>query len=129
MSIRDFLHEKAEESRHNEMFSYLMFIAGAIFFIGGVLETLFTAASSVPPVAPQWFVFFPYNLAPESSSILGLALTLCGITLLVYGVAAGLFYAHDRGWYMQELRKAHSAEMSTPGAKRQRKRNVKELTA
>ena len=123
MSIRDYLHEKAEESRHNEMFAYLMFIAGAVFFVGGILETL--ATSNVP----DWFLFFPYHFTPEPSGILGLALTLCGITLLIYGVGMGLFYAHDRGWYMQELFKAHSAEMSATGTKRQRKRNAKTLTA
>jgi len=123
LSIRDYLHEKAEESRHNEMFAYLMFIAGAVFFIGGILETLATSN------APDWFLFFPYHFTPEPSGVLGLALTLCGITLLIYGIGMGLFYAHDRTWYMQELYKAHSAEMSTTGTKRQRKRNAKTLTA
>ena len=33
MSFRDYLHEKAEESRHNENQAYLMFPAGAIFFL------------------------------------------------------------------------------------------------
>ncbi|MEM2281413.1 MAG: hypothetical protein QXZ68_05435 [Candidatus Bathyarchaeia archaeon] len=41
MSFRDYLHEKAEESRHNETTAYLMFLAGTVFFVGGVLETLF----------------------------------------------------------------------------------------
>jgi hypothetical protein len=126
LSIRDYLHEKAEESRHNEMFAYLMFIAGAVFFVGGVLETLATPPSAG---ATSWFLFFPYNLTPEPSGILGLALTLSGITLLVYGVGMGLFYAHDRAWYIQELYKAHSVEMSTMGSKRQRKRNAKALKA
>lgn len=123
MSIRDYLHEKAEESRHNEMLAYLMFIAGAVFLIGGILETLATSS------APDWFLFFPYHFAPEPSGVLGLALTLCGITLLVYGVGMGLYYAHDRAWYMQELYKAHSVEMSTFGTKKQRKRNAKAPSA
>lgn len=123
MSIRDYLHEKAEESRHKEMFAYLMFIAGAIFFVGGVLETLATSST------PDWFLFFPYHFAPEPSGVLGLTLTLSGITLVIYGVGLGLYYAHDRAWYMQELYKAHSVEMSTMGTKKQRKRNTKVLTA
>ena len=40
MGIRDCLHEKAEESRHNKTISYLMIVIGAIFLIGGVLETV-----------------------------------------------------------------------------------------
>lgn len=40
MSFRDYLHEKAEESRHNETVAYLMFLAGTVFFVGGLLETL-----------------------------------------------------------------------------------------
>jgi len=123
LSIQDYLHEKAEESRHNEMFAYLMFTAGAVFFIGGILETLATST------APDWFLFLPYHLAPEPSGILGLVLTLCGIALLIYGVGMGLFYAHDRAWYMHELFKTHSVKMDTLTTKRQRKRNSKALTA
>jgi len=36
MSFRDYLHEKAEESRHNETVAYLMFLAGTTFLIGGI---------------------------------------------------------------------------------------------
>jgi hypothetical protein len=123
LSIRDYLHEKAEESRHNEMFAHLMFIAGAIFFVGGVLETVTTSSN------PEWFLFFPYHLTSSPNSILGLALTLCGIALIVYGVGMGIFYAHDRAWYMQELYRAHSVEVSTMGVKKRRKRNnTKALT-
>jgi hypothetical protein len=117
LSIRDYLHEKAEESRHNEMFAYLMFIAGAIFFIGGVLETVTTTSN------PDWFLFFPYHVTSQPYSILGLALTLSGIALLVYGVGMGIYHAHDRAWYMQELYKAHSIEASSMGGKKRRKRN------
>jgi len=40
LGLRDYLHEKAEESRHNETVSYLMIVIGAIFLIGRVLETV-----------------------------------------------------------------------------------------
>jgi len=36
MSIQDYLHEKAEESRHNEIIAYMMFLAGSVFFVGGI---------------------------------------------------------------------------------------------
>jgi len=117
LSIRDYLHEKAEESRHNEMFAYLMFIAGAVFFVGGILETLTTSS------APDWFLFFPYHFTPEPSGILGLALTLCGLTLIGFGVGMGLYYAHDRSWYMKELYNSHSAEATSMSGKKRKRRN------
>jgi len=117
LSIRDYLHEKAAESRHNEMSAYLMFIAGAVFFIGGVLETI--AAAQVP----DWFLFFPYKLASDPRCILGLALTIGGIILVIYGLAAGTFYARDRAWYMEELYKANSLEAGTVNQKKRKRRN------
>jgi len=103
MSFRDYLHEKAEESRHNEMISYLMFIAGAIFFVGGTLETLSLAAE------PEWFLFIPYHIEPHAGAVLGLSLIISGLCLIVFGLAAGINYS-NRSWYMQELRKANSIE-------------------
>jgi hypothetical protein len=98
------LHEKAEESRHNETCAYLMFLAGAMFFVGGVLETLNVGEN------PQWFIFIPYYTEPFAGAILGLAMIISGLALIVFGIIAGLTYSHDRGWYMEELRKANSAE-------------------
>jgi uncharacterized membrane protein SpoIIM required for sporulation len=39
----EYLHEKTEESRHNETISYLIIIIGSVFFVGGLLETIITA--------------------------------------------------------------------------------------
>jgi hypothetical protein len=104
MSFREYLHEKAEESRHNETCAYLMFLAGAMFFVGGILETLNVGEN------PQWFVFIPYYTEPFAGAILGLALIISGLSLIVFGIIAGMTYSRDRGWYMEELRKANSAE-------------------
>lgn len=104
MSFREYLHEKAEESRHNETCAYLMFLAGTMFFVGGILETLGVGED------PHWFIFIPYYTEPFAGAILGLTLIISGLSLIVFGIVAGLTYSRDRGWYMQELRKANSAE-------------------
>ena len=104
MSFRDYLHEKAEESRHNETLAYLMFLAGAIFFVGGILETLSLAGT------PEWFVFIPYHTEPLAGAVLGLTLIISGSTLTVFGIAAGLSRSRARSSYMQELRTATSLE-------------------
>lgn len=104
MSFREYLHEKAEESRHNETLAYLMFLAGTVFFVGGILETLSLAEK------PQWFLFIPYHTEPLAGAVLGLSMIISGISLIVFGIAVGMNYSHHRGWYMQELRKANSIE-------------------
>jgi len=104
MSFREYLHEKAEESRYNETCAYLMFLAGTMFFVGGILETLSVGED------PHWFIFIPYYTEPFAGAILGLTLIISGLSLIVFGIVAGLTYSRDRGWYMQELRKANYAE-------------------
>lgn len=104
MSFRDYLHEKAEESRHNETLAYLMFLAGTMLFVGGVLATL-TITSE-----PSWLLFIPYYAEAHAGAVLALSLTISGFSLLIFGVIAGVHFAHDRGWYMQELHKANSTE-------------------
>ncbi len=104
MSFREYLHEKAEESRHNETLAYLMFLAGAIFFVGGTITTISLGEHT------QWFLLFPYYPEPNVGAALGLALIISGVSLIVFGIAAGLNYSRDRGWYMQELQRANSME-------------------
>jgi hypothetical protein len=116
MSFRDYLHEKAEESRHNETLAYLMFLAGSTFFVGGILETLSLAGN------PEWFLFIPYHTEPLAGAVLGLTLIISGSTLIVFGIASGLSRSRARSWYMQELRKATSLEeLSLRRKKRNRK--------
>jgi len=104
MSFKEYLHEKAEESRHNETLAYLMFLAGAVFFVGGILENLCLGE------VPKWFLFVPYHAEPLAGAVLGLTMIISGFSLLIFGIIIGLFCSHDRGWYMQELRKANSLE-------------------
>lgn len=124
MSFKDYLHEKAEESRHNETASYLMFIAGAIFFVGGILETLCLGKD------PEWLVFIPYYVEPYPGAVLGLSLIMSGFCLIVFGLVVGIYYSRNRGWYMQELRKANAIEelmmcRKTTSNKRTRRKNRK----
>lgn len=108
MSFRDYLHEKAEESRHNETVAYLMFLAGTVFFVGGLLETL--VINSLFNKNPEWFLFIPYYAENHAGAVLGLALIISGLTLIVFGIGSGINYSRDRSWYMTELRKANSIE-------------------
>lgn len=104
VSGMNYLHEKAEESRHNETLAYLMFIAGAVFFVGGLLETVITTED------PDWFLFFPYKLTPHAYSLLGLSMVLSGFTLLVLGIILGIHYSLDRALYMNQLKGAYAGK-------------------
>lgn len=104
MSIQDYLHEKAEESRHNEIIAYMMFLAGSVFFVGGILSSLGMGRE------PSWFLFIPYLASSTQVMFLEIALLLTGLLLIVSGIGVGLHYYRDRGWYMRELGKANNAE-------------------
>jgi len=119
-SIKEYLHEKAEESRHHETAAYLMFIAGAVFFVGGLLATMHSSDNL------EWFILLPYNLTSHPASFLGLTLTLLGISLSVYGVVIGIFYSRKRAFYIQQLYQAHSfveKSINTPKSKTRKRVN------
>ncbi len=119
LSVRDYLHEKAAESRHDEMSAYLMFIAGSILFVGGVLETLFIAERV------EWVLFVPVGFSVTPGCILGLALTLSGLTLMVFGLGAGTYFSRDRSWYMRELRNASIVEESAVEIRKSKEKSEK----
>lgn len=102
----DYLHERAEESRHNEILAYLMFMAGAIFFVGGLIETVVTTEN------PDWFLFFPYKITPHAYSLLGLSMVLSGFTLLVLGIVLGIHYSLDRAVYLSQLKEVYADRVS-----------------
>ncbi|MEM3699926.1 MAG: hypothetical protein QXL57_03555 [Candidatus Bathyarchaeia archaeon] len=104
MLFSEYLHEKAEESRHNETVGYLIIIIGSIFFVGGLLETVIKVEN------PEWLLIIPYHLTPHPYSLLGLTLTSIGLVLLLAGIMVSVHYARERGWYMKEIHKAHSIE-------------------
>jgi hypothetical protein len=104
MSIQNYLHEKAEESRHNEIIAYMMFLAGSVFFVGGLLSSLGMGRE------PSWFLFIPYIADSTQVMVLEVALLLTGLLLIFSGIGVGVHYYRDRGWYMRELGKANNAE-------------------
>lgn len=78
MFFSEYLHEKAEESRHNETVGYFLIVIGSIFLIGGLLETVITVEN------PEWFLIIPYHLTPHAYSLLGLSLTTVGLVRARY---------------------------------------------
>ncbi len=117
--IREYLNLKSAESRHTEMTAYLMFIAGVILFVGGLMVTFYSSDNL------NWFLFLPYNLTSNPASLLGFTLTLSGIVLSFYGVAAGILYSLKRAPPIQQLYQAYSlAEKSENSAKRRTRRKT-----
>jgi hypothetical protein len=104
MSARDYFHEKAEESRHNELIGYIMFLAGSVFFVGGIL-----AALTMNP-QPNWLLFIPYDLTSTQALTLEMSFLIVGLCLIVAGIASGLHFYRDRSMYMRELFKAKDSE-------------------
>lgn len=118
MSFRDYLHEKAEESRHNETLAYIMFVVGAVFFVGGVLESLSLTEN------PEWFIFIPFHTQSVAGAVLGLTLVTSGLSLIVFGIATGINYSHSRSWYMKELQKATLLEKHSLNHEKKTKKSL-----
>lgn len=121
LSFSYYLHEKAEESRHNESVGFLIAILGAVFLIGGILQTLVTVQRL------QWFLIFPYQLGSSPYDFLGLAFTLLGIVLFLGGIVIGVYYASQRSWYFNALKENYKFEEEK--LKAQGKQNQLELSA
>ena len=81
-----------------------MFLAGSVFFIGGILSSLGMGRE------PSWFLFIPYISDSTPVMLLEIILLLTGLSLIFSGIGVGMHYYRDRGWYMKELGKANNAE-------------------
>jgi uncharacterized membrane protein len=104
MSTQDYFHEKAEESRHNELLGYIMFLAGSVFFVGGILSALSMSAT------PSWFLFIPYVATSVQALYLELSFLVIGFFLIGAGIGSGLYFYRDRSMYMTELCKAKDSD-------------------
>jgi hypothetical protein len=104
MSAQDYFHEKAEESRHNEMVGYIMFLAGSVFFVGGILTALSMGGQL------NWFVFIPYSAGSGHAMGLEMSFLVVGMVLIVLGIGCGLHFNHDRSMYMRELCEAKNED-------------------
>ncbi len=104
MSAQDYFHEKAEESRHNEMVGYIMFLAGAVFFVGGILSALSMGGQL------NWLLFIPYSAGSGQALGLEVSFLAVGLVLIGVGIGAGLHFNHDRSMYMNELFEASNED-------------------
>jgi len=104
LSLSYYLHERAEESRHNETMGLLTAILGSVFMVGGIVQTLVTVER------PQWFLVFPYQLGASPYDFLGLAFTLLGVVIFIGGIILGVYFGAQRSWYSNALRESYRFE-------------------
>jgi len=121
ISFSYYLHEKAEESRHNESVGYCVAIIGSVFLVGGIVQTLITVQR------PQWFLIFPYQLGASPYDFLGLGFTLMGVILFLAGIVLGVHYAAQRIWYTNALKEAYRFEEDKLKARTKSQSQIPEL--
>ena len=100
MSLRDYLHEKAEESRHNETLGFLILVIGVTIMMSGLLITAIKVEN------PDWILFIPYKLNTHPYSLLGLSLISMGLVLLILGIFFSIHSALQRSMYIDRLKEA-----------------------
>lgn len=104
LSFSYYLHEKAEESRHNESMCFMIAILGSVFMVAGIIQTLLMVQR------PEWFLIFPYHIGSSPNDFMGLAFTLMGIFLFLGGVVLSIHYAAQRLWYSNALKEGYKME-------------------
>ncbi|NIR87298.1 hypothetical protein GWO13_06900 [Candidatus Bathyarchaeota archaeon] len=114
ISFASYLHERAEEARHNESVSLSIVVLGAVLFVGGILETAMTTSNM------QWLLFLPYQLT-SPPGLLGIALTVVGLALAVFGIGLAIHYSSQRAWYFDELKKTYSLQEDKLKSKKKKK--------
>ena len=111
VSDLDYIHVKIGESSHNETHAYLMFVAGIVLLVGGLLETAITVED------PDWFLLFPYKFAlgtyrQWAYARLGLFMVFCGFWLLGLGIVLAITFWYDGKKYMDQLNEVYKTNRS-----------------
>jgi len=119
LDFKRYLHEKAQESRKNQIQACLMFLAGALFFVGGIVTNLRSSSSA------QWFIFIPYQASFDAKAVLGLSFTIGGIILMIFATSLMLHHQHERKWFMKELKRAYDAELQKANRNNKRQQVLK----
>ncbi len=106
VSDLDYIQVKIGESSHHETHAYLMFVAGMVLLVGGLLETVITVED------PDWFLLFPYKFALGTYrqweyARLGLFMVFCGLWLLGLGIVLAISFWFDGKKYMNQLNEAY----------------------
>jgi hypothetical protein len=99
MSIREYLHEKAAESRHKETVGFSLVVLGMVLLVGGVLITLVTVGN------PDWFLFIPWKQTSDPTSMVSLFMTLGGFVVAFVGAIYIIFASSQRSGYLSSLQK------------------------
>lgn len=113
----NYLHERAEESRHNEAMGLVLAVIGSVFMVGGILQTVVTVER------PEWFLIFPYHIESSPYGVLGLLFTLIGVVVLLVGFGLGIYFSAQRSWYTNALRETYRAEEERLKAQKKAKEN------
>ena len=99
MSFEDWLYRKSEQNAHSEILAFLMVVLGVNILIGGLVVTIIT-------VGQASLLFSMFSQPLNSSTVLGLVLTLVGFCLLCAGFVLVVYYDRERSWYLGEIEKS-----------------------
>lgn len=100
MTLREYLHEKAAESRHKESVGFSLVVLGMILLVGGALITLVTIGN------PDWFLFIPWKQTSNPNGMISLFMTLSGFVVSFAGAICIIFASSQRSGYISSLHKA-----------------------
>jgi len=121
MSLSEYLHENAAESRHKEAVGFSLVVLGMVLLVGGVLITLVTVGN------PDWFLFIPWKQTSNPTSLISLLMTLGGFMILFAGAIYIIFASSQRSGYLRSLKKALESAPEREGETfEQRLQNLKE---
>lgn len=100
MSISEYLHENAAESRHKESVGFSLVVLGMVLIVGGLLITLVTIGN------PDWFLFIPWKQTSDPTGLISLFMTLSGFVIIFAGAIYIIFASSKRAGYLSSLKKA-----------------------